>query len=50
MESLWIPAVYNAGRFGRWAFLEIEGVPYGAEKQVGPWRPSGPWPLDRSWH
>ena len=34
MESLWIPAVNNAGRFGRWAFLEIAASPYDAEKRI----------------
>ena len=27
------PAVNNARRFGRWAFLEIPAAPYDAEKQ-----------------
>jgi type III restriction enzyme len=24
-KTMWVPAVNNAGTFGRWAFLEIDG-------------------------
>ncbi len=30
MRNLWIPAVNNARRFGRWAFLELKDAPYDA--------------------
>jgi type III restriction enzyme len=28
MQKVWIPAVNNAGRFGRWDFLELTEIPY----------------------
>lgn len=34
MQKVWIPAVNNAKRFGRWAFLEINDVPYEAVSLV----------------
>ncbi len=30
MRNLWIPAVNNAKRFGRWGFLELKDAPYDA--------------------
>jgi type III restriction enzyme len=30
MRTLWVPAVNNAKTFGRWAFLELNDVPYDA--------------------
>jgi type III restriction enzyme len=30
MDKVWVPAVNNARRFGRWAFLEVKDVPYEA--------------------
>jgi type III restriction enzyme len=30
MRNLWVPAVNNAQRFGRWGFLELKDVPYEA--------------------
>jgi type III restriction enzyme len=32
-RSLWVPAVNNDGRFGRWAFLEIHD-PWGAKNTI----------------
>jgi type III restriction enzyme len=29
-RNFWAPAVNNAGRFGRWGFLELKGAPYDA--------------------
>jgi type III restriction enzyme len=30
MRNLWVPAVNNAKRFGRWGFLELKDAPYDA--------------------
>ncbi len=30
MRNLWVPAVNNAKRFGRWDFLELKDAPYDA--------------------
>ncbi len=30
MRNLWVPAVNNAKRFGRWGFLELNDAPYDA--------------------
>ncbi|WP_237152088.1 BPTD_3080 family restriction endonuclease [Oryzibacter oryziterrae] len=30
MRNVWVPAVNNAGRHGRWAFLELKSAPYDA--------------------
>jgi hypothetical protein len=30
MRNLWVPAVNNAKRFGRWRFLELKDAPYDA--------------------
>ncbi|HEY5105147.1 MAG TPA: DEAD/DEAH box helicase family protein [Caulobacteraceae bacterium] len=34
MESLWVPAVNNARRFGRWAFVEIGQDRYETERAI----------------
>ena len=34
MRNVWAPAVNNAGRFGRWAFLEVNDVPYDAAARI----------------
>ena len=34
MRNVWSPAVNNAGRFGRWAFLELNDVPYDAVARI----------------
>jgi type III restriction enzyme len=34
MGKVWIPAVNNDGRFGRWDFLEFTDVPYDVEKII----------------
>jgi len=33
IENLWVPAVNNAGRFGRWAFVEVRD-PYSAMQTI----------------
>lgn len=30
MRNIWVPAVNAGGRFGRWAFVELNGAPYDA--------------------
>jgi type III restriction enzyme len=34
MRNLWIPAVNNAKTFGRWAFLELNDVPYDTASHI----------------
>jgi type III restriction enzyme len=34
MKKVWIPAVNNAGRHGRWAFLELTDIPYDIEDRL----------------
>ena len=34
MRKVWIPAVNNAGRFGRWDFLELTDIPYDIEDRL----------------
>jgi len=34
LRNLWVPAVNNAGRFGRWGFLELNDVPYDAAARI----------------
>lgn len=34
MSKVWIPAVNNAGRYGRWAFLELTDIPYDIEDRL----------------
>ena len=34
MRNLWLPAVNNARRFGRWAFLELNDIPYDAAARI----------------
>ena len=34
MRNVWVPAVNNARKFGRWAFLELYDVPYDAASQI----------------
>lgn len=34
MRNVWVPAVNNAGRFGRWSFLELNDVPYDAAARI----------------
>jgi type III restriction enzyme len=34
MKKVWIPAVNNAGRYGRWAFEEFTDIPYDIEDRL----------------
>lgn len=34
MKKVWIPAVNNAGRYGRWAFEEFPDIPYDIEDRL----------------
>ncbi len=34
MRKVWIPAVNNAGHYGRWAFLELTDIPYDIEDRL----------------
>lgn len=34
MNKVWIPAVNNAGRYGRWAFEEFREIPYDIEDRL----------------
>ncbi|EHK54476.1 BPTD_3080 family restriction endonuclease [Allomesorhizobium alhagi] len=34
MRNIWVPAVNNFGRFGRWGFLELNDVPYDAAARI----------------
>jgi type III restriction enzyme len=34
MNKVWIPAVNNAARFGRWEFLELTDIPYDIEDRL----------------
>jgi type III restriction enzyme len=34
MNKVWIPAVNNAGRYGRWAFEEFPDIPYDIEDRL----------------
>jgi type III restriction enzyme len=34
MKKVWIPAVNNAGRYGRWAFEEFPEIPYDIEDRL----------------
>ena len=40
MRNLWVPAVNNARRFGRWGFLELKDAPYDAVTLIREARPS----------
>lgn len=34
MSKVWIPAVNNAGKYGRWEFLELTDIPYDIEDRL----------------
>jgi type III restriction enzyme len=34
MNKVWIPAVNNTGRYGRWAFEEFQDIPYDIEERL----------------
>jgi type III restriction enzyme len=34
MKKVWVPAVNNAGKYGRWEFLELAEVPYDIEDRI----------------
>lgn len=34
MRNVWVPAINNAGRFGRWGFLELNDIPYDAAASI----------------
>ncbi|MCZ4090624.1 BPTD_3080 family restriction endonuclease [Sinorhizobium psoraleae] len=34
MRNLWVPAVNNSRRYGRWAFLELRAAPYDAIAEI----------------
>jgi type III restriction enzyme len=34
MRNIWVPAVNNARRYGRWNFLELKDAPYDAAKLI----------------
>ncbi len=33
-RNVWVPAINNAGRFGRWGFLELNDIPYDAAARI----------------
>lgn len=33
-RNVWVPAINNAGRFGRWGFLELNDIPYDAAVRI----------------
>ena len=39
-QTLWVPAVNNAGTWGRWAFVEIDD-PWDAKRIIGQWLVKG---------
>lgn len=34
MKNVWVPAVNNAGRYGRWDYLELTDIPYDIEDRL----------------
>jgi type III restriction enzyme len=34
MNKAWVPAVNNAGKYGRWEFLELTEIPYEIEDRL----------------
>ncbi len=34
MRNIWVPAINNARRFGRWDFLELNDIPYDAAIKI----------------
>jgi type III restriction enzyme len=34
MRNVWVPAINNAKRFGRWGFLELNDIPYDAATRI----------------
>lgn len=34
MRNIWVPAVNNSGKFGRWRFLELNDAPYDAATRI----------------
>ena len=34
MSKVWVPAVNNAGKYGRWDFLELTDIPYDVEDRL----------------
>jgi hypothetical protein len=34
MNKVWIPAVNNTSRYGRWAFEEFSDIPYDIEDRL----------------
>jgi len=33
-RNIWVPAVNNAKKYGRWSFLELRDIPYGAASRI----------------
>ena len=38
MKKVWMPAVNNAGRYGRWDYLELTDIPYDIEDRLRAYR------------